>query len=141
MKIVKFGGKSLANGKGLESTLSIISNKFENGEKIAVVVSARGKTTDHLESILEKSKADLPYADELSDLKNYQTEMDHSIDLNSEFQLLDEILRGVNLLGDFSDKVKDQVLSTGEIMSAKTIANLLNNKGIKANFVDACPYY
>jgi aspartate kinase len=137
MKIVKFGGKSLGNGKGLESTLNIISEKVEKGERIAVVVSARGKTTDHLESILEKSKANLPFAKELSELKDYQTEVDPNIDLNSEFQLLDEILRGVNLLGDFSEKVKDQVLSTGEIMSAKTIASLLNQKDVKANFVDA----
>ncbi len=136
MKIIKFGGKSLGNGKGLESALSIISDKFETDEKFAVVVSARGKTTDHLESILEKSKADLPYFEELEDLKNYQIEIDQSIDLTSEFQLLDEILRGVNLLRDFSDKVKDQVLSTGEIMSAKVIANVLSKKGIKANFVD-----
>jgi aspartate kinase len=137
MKIVKFGGKSLGNGKGLESTLNIISEKVEKGERIAVVVSARGKKTDHLESILEKSKANLPFAKELSELKDYQTEVDPNIDLNSEFQLLDEILRGVNLLGDFSEKVKDQVLSTGEIMSAKTIASLLNQKDVKANFVDA----
>jgi len=61
MKVIKFGGKSLANGKGLESTLAIIKNKINQGEKIAVVVSARGKTTDHLESILEKAKNNLPF--------------------------------------------------------------------------------
>ena len=60
MKIVKFGGKSLANGLGLQCTLDIIANKVNNGEKIAVVVSARDKTTDHLESILEKSKNNIP---------------------------------------------------------------------------------
>jgi len=31
MKVVKFGGKSLANGIGIESTLSIIVNKIEKG--------------------------------------------------------------------------------------------------------------
>ena len=56
MKIVKFGGQSLANGKGLDTVLEIIETKINKGEQIAVVVSARGKTTDHLESILEKAK-------------------------------------------------------------------------------------
>ena len=137
MKVVKFGGKSLANGKGLESSLNIISNKVSNGERIALVVSARGKTTDQLESILEKAKNNLPYADEFERLKNYQLEIDNSVDLAVEFKLLDEIFRGVNLLGDYSPKVKDQVLSQGEIVSAKLIANLLNKKGVKANFADA----
>jgi homoserine O-acetyltransferase len=137
MKVVKFGGKALANGIGLDNTLAIITNKINAEEKIAVVVSARGKTTDHLESILEKAKNNLPYLEEFEVLKNYQIKIDETIDLSSEFKLLDEIFRGVNLLGDYSNKVKDQVLSQGEILSGKTITNLLNKQGIKANFVDS----
>lgn len=137
MKVVKFGGKSLANGIGIESTLQIIANKIKNGEKITVVVSARGNTTDSLESILEKAKNNLPYADEFEKLKNYQLEIDSSVDLAAEFKLLDEIFRGVNLLGDYTPKVKDQVLAQGEILSAKTITHLLNKLHVKANFVDS----
>jgi homoserine O-acetyltransferase len=126
MKVVKFGGKSLANGIGIDSTLQIIANKIKNGEKITVVVSARGNTTDSLESILEKAKNNLPYADEFDKLKSYQLEIDNSVDLGAEFKLLDEIFRGVNLLGDYTPKVKDQVLAQGEILSAKTLTHLLN---------------
>jgi len=137
MIVVKFGGKSLANGTGLKHTLAIVENKIKNGEKIAIVVSARGETTDHLESILEKAKNDLPYLEEFEALKKYQTVGGEGVDLSAEFKLLDEIFRGVNLLGDYSEKVKDQVLSQGEILSGKFIAHLLNKKGIKANFVDS----
>ncbi len=52
MKVLKFGGKSLANGEGLNKVVSIISDKVNQGEKIAVVVSARGNATDELEFIL-----------------------------------------------------------------------------------------
>ncbi|NEW80067.1 MAG: bifunctional aspartate kinase/homoserine dehydrogenase I [Gelidibacter sp.] len=137
MIVVKFGGKSLANGKGLKHTLAIVENKIKNGEKIAIVVSARGETTDHLESVLEKAKNDLPYLEEFEALKKYQTIGGEGADLSAEFKLLDEIFRGVNLLGDYSEKVKDQVLSQGEILSGKLVVFLLNKKGIKANFVDA----
>jgi homoserine O-acetyltransferase len=137
MKVVKFGGKSLANGKGLESVLTIVSNKVDNGEKIAVVVSARGNTTNQLESILEKAKNSLPYLEELQQLKDYQLEYDNSVDVSAEFQLLDEIFKGVNLLGDYSPKVKDQILAQGEILSGKVISHLLNKNGVKANFVDS----
>jgi homoserine O-acetyltransferase len=136
MKIVKFGGQSLANGKGLDCVLNIIETKINNGEHIAVVVSARGKTTDHLESILEKAKNGLPYIEEFEKVKNYQLEIDQTVAISEEFQLLDEIFRGVNLLGDYSPKVKDQVLAQGELLSAKVITHLLNKKGVKANFVD-----
>ena len=33
MKALKFGGKSLSNGKGIEGTLEIITGKLYNGEK------------------------------------------------------------------------------------------------------------
>ncbi len=136
MKVVKFGGKSLANGKGLESTLNIITTKISNDEKIAIVVSARGNTTNHLESILVKAKTNIPYLKEFEEMKQYQTAIDKTVDLSVEFHLLDEIFRGVSLLGDYSEKVKDQVLSQGEILSGKLITYLLNKKNIKANFVD-----
>jgi homoserine O-acetyltransferase len=136
MKVVKFGGTSLANGEGIKNVLNIIATKINNDEKIAVVVSARGGTTDKLESILEKAKNSLPYESEFEELKAYQIAVDTTVDLASEFKLLDEIFRGVKLLGDYSLKVKDQVLSQGEIMSAKLLTHLLNKKGIAANFVD-----
>jgi aspartokinase len=43
MKIVKFGGKSLANGEGINTVVNIIEGKIKQEEKIAIVVSARGK--------------------------------------------------------------------------------------------------
>ncbi|WP_298366088.1 bifunctional aspartate kinase/homoserine dehydrogenase I [uncultured Lutibacter sp.] len=137
MKILKFGGKSLANGVGLESTLGIISKKVNNKEQVAVVVSARGKTTDQLESILEKAKNDLPYIEEFEKLKEYQLQPDKTVDLSEEFQLLNEIFKGVNLLGDYSLKVKDQVLAQGELLSSKVIAQLLKTNNVNATFVDS----
>ena len=53
MKILKFGGKSLAND-GIEKVIDIIITLHK--EPLSVVVSARGNTTDELEALLEKSK-------------------------------------------------------------------------------------
>ena len=136
IKIVKFGGKSLANGLGLESSLKIISTKIDANEKIAIVVSARGNSTNHLESILDKAKNNIDYSEEFETFKKYQTAIDSTVNLSEEFNVLHEIFRGVKLLGDYSEKIKDQVLSQGEIVSGKTIAHLLNKQGFKANFVD-----
>jgi homoserine O-acetyltransferase len=137
LKVVKFGGKSLANGVGLNRVLEIISEKIKSGESITVVVSARGATTDWLEEILEKAKNNHSYITHFDDLKKYQTLPDASLDFSEEFKLLDEIFRGVNLLGDYSLKIKDQVLAQGEILAAKCVVSLLNKNGIKANFVDS----
>lgn len=137
IKVLKFGGKSLANGKGLETVLSIIEAKVNAGEQISVVVSARGSATDDLEAILNKAIKGKPYKNDLEAFKKYQQLPAESIDFSEEFLLLDKLFEGVSLLGDYSKKTKDNILAQGELLSVKLIANLLNTRGIKAKATDA----
>jgi homoserine O-acetyltransferase len=137
IKVLKFGGKSLANGKGLARVISIIEDKVNNGDRIAVVVSARGNATDELETILEKAVKNESYQEQLENFKNYQLEVSNKVDFSTEFETLDKLFEGVKLLGDYSKKIKDEVLAQGELLSVKLITQLLNDKGIKANATDA----
>ncbi|MFD2725262.1 bifunctional aspartate kinase/homoserine dehydrogenase I [Hyunsoonleella rubra] len=137
MKILKFGGKSLANGKGLNTVLSIIENKVNAGERISIVVSARGSATNDLEGILNKALKGEAYKEELEAFKAYQVEPLKSVDFSKEFAVLDKLFEGVSLLRDYSKKTKDTILAQGELLSVKLITEILNVKGIKANAVDA----
>ena len=137
MKVLKFGGKSLANGVGLKSVLDILISKIENKEKNIVVLSARGTSTNDLEKILEKSKKNSSYVTAFEDFKAYQSEPAADVDFSEEFSFLEKIFEGVNLLGDYSPKIKDLVLAHGELLSAKLVVSLLKSKGVKANFVDS----
>jgi homoserine O-acetyltransferase len=136
IKILKFGGKSLANGAGLERVLSIIEHKVRQGENIAVVLSARDKATDQLEAILKKAVEGKEYSKDFAAFKTYQ-QNGLDINLNKEFAELEKLFEGVMLLGDYSAKIKDQVLAFGELISGKVIAKLLNVKGIKATLLDS----
>ncbi|GAA3764445.1 bifunctional aspartate kinase/homoserine dehydrogenase I [Flavobacterium ginsengiterrae] len=136
MKVLKFGGKSLSNGEGLNKVVSIISDKVNQGEKIAVVVSARGNATDELEDILRIAAKNGNYKPLLESFKAYQTSDYPQVDLSEEFNILDKLFEGVSLIGDYSSKIKDQILSKGELLSAKLLTSILVEKGIPANFVD-----
>jgi len=136
MKILKFGGKSLANGEGLNRVISIIENKVKAEENIAVVVSARGKATDQLEVILEKAVKDQSYATDFDAFKNDQKGT-VLVDFETEFLRLESLFAGVQLLGDYSSKIKDEVLAQGELISAKLITALLVDKNINAKVADA----
>ncbi|EAR13248.1 bifunctional aspartokinase I/homoserine dehydrogenase I [Polaribacter irgensii 23-P] len=137
MKVLKFGGKSLANGKGIEQAIAIILGKQQNGEKITLVASARGNATDELEEILEKAAAKVSYKRYFEDFKTNQLLPTSTVDFSKEFSILDTIFEGVSLLGDYSTKIKDEVLAQGELLSAKLIANLLQSRGIDAVATDA----
>jgi len=137
MKIIKFGGKSLANGKGIESVLNIIKEKTAHNEPIYVVLSARGDTTDQLEYFLNEAQKGNEFVDKWEDFKDYQLEPYKTIDLKKEFQLLEDVFQGVRLTKDYSLKVKDLVLAQGELLSVKLITALLNSEGVKCKAVDS----
>lgn len=140
MKVVKFGGKSLANGNGIKNTLEIIKSKVESGEKFVVVLSARGSTTNELESILEIAQSGKSYTRRWEALKMYQLGPYAKMDFSKEFDLLSRIFEGVKMVEDCSDKVKDLILAQGEIMSTKLVAHMLNEVGVKARAVDSRSY-
>ncbi|MBF2707938.1 bifunctional aspartate kinase/homoserine dehydrogenase I [Flavobacterium soyangense] len=137
MKILKFGGKSLANGEGINKVLDIIIDKKSKNENIAVVVSARGNATDELEDILTIAAKNGNYKPLLESFKTYQQDIYTNVDLSEEFAILDKLFEGVSLIGDYSEKIKDQVLAQGELLAAKLITAVLQEKGIAAHFTDS----
>ncbi len=137
IKILKFGGKSLANGSGIEHALGIIEKKVRSNERIAVVVSARGNATDELETILEKAVTNEGYKTRLTAFKKYQAAVSEEIDFSEEFTTLDRLFEGISLVGDYSQKTKDEILAQGELMAIKTVESLLKKRGINAKATDA----
>jgi homoserine O-acetyltransferase len=137
MNVLKFGGKSLANGEGLENAIEIITSKYKNDEKITVVVSARGNATDDLEILLESAANKKEYKNKFKKFKEYQQKPNSEVDFSKEFSTLETILEGVYLLGDYSQKIKDEVLAQGELLSVKLVTNLLKQNNVDANAVDA----
>ncbi|MBC6998543.1 bifunctional aspartate kinase/homoserine dehydrogenase I [Cytophaga sp. FL35] len=137
LKVLKFGGKSLSNGEGLERVLNIITKKVSEGENIAVILSARGKATDQLENLLERAASGHNYHKDFEAFEKYQQHSFKNIKLGDEFKELAKILEGVSLLGDYSQKVKDQVLAFGELISIKLVSKLLVGRGISAQALDS----
>jgi homoserine O-acetyltransferase len=137
VKVLKFGGKSLSNGEGLEHVLDVIVSKVKNKEHIAVVVSAREKATDQLEAILEKAAKGHNYSKEFEAFEKYQQHTYSNVNISKEFAALARLFEGVSLLGDYSPKIKDEVLAYGELISGKLVTKLLIGKGIKAKMLDS----
>ncbi|WP_394750738.1 bifunctional aspartate kinase/homoserine dehydrogenase I [Spongiimicrobium salis] len=136
-KVLKFGGKSLGNGEGIANVLDIVTAKAQGGEQIAIVLSARGKATDQLEGILKKAVKGKSYQEEFDAFKTYQQDQYHRVDFSVEFDALWKLFEGVSLLGDYSHKIKDEVLSYGELISVKLVTQLLHEKGIETKQIDS----
>ncbi|WP_435313731.1 bifunctional aspartate kinase/homoserine dehydrogenase I [Cellulophaga fucicola] len=136
LKVIKFGGKSLANGEGISNVVAKIKSKVNDKENIAVVVSARGGSTDTLEQLLDLAAEGKEYISAFEAFKAYQKN-GLELDFSTEYKEILQILEGVALLGDYSLKIKDQVLAYGELLSAAYLVKALENNKIEATVIDA----
>ena len=137
LKVLKFGGTSLANGKGLERVLEIIQMKHQKGERLVVVLSARERATDQLEEMLEAASRGKDYEALFEEFVKYQQHTFTEVDLSDAFQGLRQLLEGARLLGDYSLKVRDQVWAFGELIASRLLAELLQKKGVPSEWVDS----
>lgn len=112
MKVLKFGGKSLANGLGLKRHWKLSSIKA-NEEDICVVVSARGNATDELIALLENARNGQWEEEDWINFKENQLKAipQQQDILDADFHNLKNFFAGVKLLKDYSLKTKDEVLS------------------------------
>ncbi len=136
MKILKFGGKSLANGQPLNNVLEIIGRQQADGP-LAVVVSARGATTDRLLQLYELASAGEEYEGLLEELLDYQKQPAACLPCRHEAAELSDTLAAIRKLRVRAGKLRDKVVAYGELFSAKLLVALLARAGIRAEFVDA----
>lgn len=121
MRVLKFGGKSLANGEALRLSLNIIREVSDEDDQLPlVVVSARGDTTDRLLALAHAAERGEEWSKDYHSLLHEQGDV--SISLAEQ---LSKLLRGVALLRECTPKTEDEILSFGELFSADRIARLL----------------
>ncbi|MDP4988974.1 MAG: bifunctional aspartate kinase/homoserine dehydrogenase I, partial [Polaribacter sp.] len=133
MKVLKFGGSSVANSENIKKVLKIVSDA-SNETKIAVVVSAFGKTTDNLLAGANHALQNIELAKEQLEIiqklhfevineliKTNITEVAEKA--NSLFSKVLSIYQGIFLLQELSAKTLAKVSSFGEKLSSFIIAN------------------
>jgi len=146
MKVFKFGGASVKNAEGVKNLTSIITN-YKN-EKIAIVISAMGKTTNAFENILnEKFKNNKNYLNSIFLLKQFhhniinelfETELKEKIfqQISSVFDLIINELDSSTFSNNY-DFEYDKLISWGEIISTKIVYCYFQEKKLSCLFADA----
>ena len=149
MKILKFGGSSVANPERIRSVIQILKKNYEEGSKFAVVFSAFGGITDklirmgrlaaqgnaeYMELFDEFRMRHLGAVEELIEGKVRQEVLDH---LGKNHRVLKNLLYGIFLVREASPRTIDYVLSFGERNSAFIIAHALSERGVPADYLDA----
>jgi aspartokinase/homoserine dehydrogenase 1 len=148
MKVLKFGGSSVADGELIKRVTGIVSEAAREG-RIGVVLSAMKGVTDLLISAarraeegsegfretLEKIRAQhLNAVALLFGPKDRETVI---TPLQEMFHDLEEILHGAELLKECSPRTMDLVMSFGERLSCALVCAYMKTQGMETVVVDA----
>ena len=149
MKVLKFGGSSVATSERIRAVADILKRYYEKGEKFTVVFSAFGGVTDSLiEMGRLAAKGDDGYREKFAEfsLRHFETvealfdkEQLEAVQpgLEKNHQVLRNLLHGIFLVREASMRTMDYVLSFGERNSAYIITKFLQQKGLPAAYLDA----
>jgi aspartate kinase len=130
MKVFKFGGASLKNADGVKNVASIIQQ--HGPDRLLVVVSAMGKTTNALEKIHAIAAAGQNASSQISMLYQYHQEIIQQLFSpgHAVYKAVDTCFEELNTelaeQGEF-DMVYDQVVSLGEIISSIIVHHYLTS--------------
>ena len=149
MRILKFGGTSVANADRLKEVIQIVDDAANQYLNVAVVVSAQSGVTDELEKlceliIIDKSKADTIVKEleqknftilkELLPVAQLPSAMAEVMSMINE---LSDIVKGASLVGEVTARTKDLIFSFGERISAFVISEALKTKIPDTIYADA----
>ena len=149
MKVLKFGGSSVAKPERIQSIVQILKKYQARNDQFTVVFSAFGGVTDSLIDMANKAEAaDIHYMVLFEQFKTRHLEATQALLSASRFNKIQKeitqncddlngVLRGIFLIREVSPRTMDYVMSFGERMSALIIAHTLDENGIPAEFLDA----
>jgi bifunctional aspartokinase / homoserine dehydrogenase 1 len=149
MKVLKFGGSSVAKPERIQGIISILKKYQARNDQFTVVFSAFGGVTDALLDMAAKAElADHSYMVGYEQFKTRHVEAAQALlsptrfkaiekDLMQNCEDLQGVLRGIFLIREVSARTSDYVVSFGERMSAFIIAHTLDEAGVPAEFLDA----
>jgi aspartokinase/homoserine dehydrogenase 1 len=135
MKVLKFGGKSLQPVEALTKAIEIIDNSHKE-DKLTVIVSAIGQSTDLLLELYEKTSRFDDITREFEAFKKLQNKANSRIDLAPYFNALHNNLEQLKKDGP-SPTHEAAILAFGELISANVVTALLQERQLNSVFVDA----
>lgn len=142
MKVFKFGGASVKDASAVKNAGEIL--KQFDGEKLIVVISAMGKTTNGLEKVVNACYNKTGDALEiLEEIKSFHEKIMNELFENNQHEVYQKVN---NLFVEIEwviedeprgyDFIYDQIVSFGELISTTIVSAWLNENGINNSWLD-----
>ncbi len=146
MKVLKFGGTSVAQSENIKKVIRIVSAQQQ---AVVVVVSALGGVTDLLlDAAQMAASGDQQYVDKINlvhhrhqqcidELLSDELKKDMCEILADAMTEIGDICKGLSMLGELTPRIKDRIAGFGEWLSSQIITAAFQSQGHAGIWVDA----
>ena len=149
---MKFGGTSVEDATAILRTAGVVEDRVAKGLRPVVIVSAMAKVTDQLlacaaaalagrgdreaalEIVARLRARHLQVAGEL--VKGERLDA-LRLDINRAFDGLEELVRGIAVVGELTTRTSDLIVSFGERLSSVMVTAAFAERGLNSAHVDA----
>ncbi len=147
MKVFKFGGASVKDAAGVRNVAKIL--ELYKAEKILVVVSAMGKTTNMLEKVAEAFyHRNSDVAEQIKPIREYHLGIMNELFSNKNhpvFDMVNNVFAELEWATDGEptktyDFEYDQIVSIGEVIATRIVSSFLYENGLHNMWLDARDY-
>ncbi len=142
MRVLKFGGTSVANAERFMSVADIIESNAQQGQ-VATVLSAPAKITNHLVAMIEKTISGQDIMPNVNDAEHIFLELLRGLDkvqpgfeferlrvmAEQELSQLKQVLHGISLLGQCPDSINASIICRGEKLSIAIMESVMKARG------------
>ncbi|XBC44816.1 MAG: bifunctional aspartate kinase/homoserine dehydrogenase I [Buchnera aphidicola (Schlechtendalia chinensis)] len=149
MKILKFGGTSLANATKFLTVANIIEKNFKK-EQVAVVLSAPENVTNSMIKIIEKIIEERDVSQNIHSVKSifldlifdiYKATKNFSYKtikkiIDEKFENLTSIFNGIRFLNQCPDNVRAKIVCCGELLSITIMDGILKSMSYNVTIID-----
>ncbi|MCQ4138674.1 bifunctional aspartate kinase/homoserine dehydrogenase I [Chryseobacterium sp. EO14] len=148
MKVLKFGGTSVAHSQNIMLVENIIKKEYQKN-RIVVVVSALHGVTDQLIKAAEAAShnnenyihilknLEEKHLDLVKDLIPFSEQSSWLSFVKKHFNDIEDICNSIFILKEFTDRIKDKITSYGEFLSSNIITARLKSNGLDALWMDS----
>lgn len=140
--VLKFGGTSVSSLENWKKIASVVKKRRNKGYNICIVHSALSGISNMLEEIISHP-SEHHISDQAKHIKQRHIELGHVLDvaveevLADDFKELEQIVKGIELIGEASYRVQARLLAMGELMATKIGNAYLQQKLEGVQWVDA----
>ena len=143
MKVLKFGGTSVADSKSINNVISILK---DNDEPLFIILSALGGITNLLQKcIVSKGQSvdkiineiEQRHLEVINNLSSLDKQSSLKGFLKQNLNELEDILDAISTIDEVTDKTISKVLTLGEILSSTIIYEILKQKGFDISYIDS----